>query len=582
MMSGIFLGRNDRKSKQEAEAALNELNEKILGIPSCDSGCLHGIHVFSDGGFVQTELCSCVDHLPDQIKTELNNRREMIQNSGMPPVFANRLYGGCSFEDVAPAELQQWSDDICQSKGEGGNHIFLCGNVGTGKTHLASDCIKRFVVRAGRPASYATATVVVEVKNNALASRNYGRRPEENEERKYRETLLNTVKHVGFLAIDELREAKPTDVAILEELIDKRYQNGLATMLISNHTFNAKTSYKGKTIQRVLGNRTADRLKSMVTCEFNGRSRRGVRHPDEISQREQDNFCFPSSILALGQGMFQMLNAIVRSLLFEAIHRKDRKIVKNDLGQPSYRDGVPVDAPREKSTVVDNVWYKEDDLILSGPILCRQDLLTYAASLYVLKERHCMRNLGLNISVVPSHLMRILGLSLTSRTSREALHRSLARLSSTTLDYRDRIGRRWVGPLLYFQFQPNNRDGVFSINFNKSMIDFYNACEYTVIHKKILTAKIGTDGIRTHMLLRSHTGNSLIIGVTGLLKFLGKPVEKMDDTPAGRALMRKHSKKLSKNLRIQIKEELLTEDSGIKRDGNVVLKAVPLDTTALN
>ena len=385
------------------------------------------------------------------------------------------------------------------------------------------------------------------------------------------------IKHAGLIIIDEIRESlTKMGICFLEEFIDKRYASGLPTMFISNHTFDSDTSYKRLTIQKVLGDRNSDRLRNAIVCEFNGKSKRGLRHPDSITEEEKGNFCFPPSVLALGDDKRQILNLVTRNQIFEPINRKDRKITRNNNGEPIYRDGVPADAPREKPKVSENIWQKGDSLILGGPILCGQDARTYITCLHLLKRQHQKGYFGLSLRITPTHLMRALELNESSLSSKQSLHRSLRRISAATFDYRDKNGREWVGPLFVFRYQPTNSEGAYLICFNESMIDFYKLCEFTVLSYELLKSQIGTDGLRIQMFLLSHASSSYIPdSLIWWLEFLDKPVKLMDDTPVGKALTRKLRKKFSETIRKQVELGFLTADSCLTRDGKVVLTLVP-------
>lgn len=548
----------------------------VLNVPSCENDCFHGLQIFSRGGWVCVELCSCTESLPENTMSELRRRVTGIQNSGIPPTFANSLYAGRSFDDVAPDKLKQWLYDICHSQSQNGEHIFLCGNVGTGKTHLVSDCLKRFIMVTGDLAYYTTASFIIDAKKNAAIS-SYLHFDTGEKNRRKLETLSFALTHARLFIIDEIRGSlSQKDVAYLEEFIDKRYQSGLATAFVSNHTMNAKTSYNGKTISNVIGDRNGDRLRKAVICELTGKSKRGLR-PSNYTEAELMNYCFPDSVLSLGKDDRQILNWITRNPVFEPINRTEREIAINTEGQPVYRDGVPVDADRKHALVKDDVWQKGDKLVLTGPILCKQDAKTYVTCLHLLKEQHCRRHLGLRIKVTPSYLMRALGISPTSLTNRESLHRSLSRISSATINYGDNRGRQWVGPLFYFSYKPTDPDGSYQIYFNESMIPFYRSHEYCVLNKEVFDAQIGADGIRMQLFLRSHLGNRFnTLNFMGWMKFLGKPVERMNKkTPANKIFTRRHRKKFSELIREQIKAGLLTGDSGITSDGEVVLNVVP-------
>ena len=555
-----------------------KFNGVIQAIPTCANGCIHGILVFADRDKTTAKVCSCVAELPKPVLANLSDRAQIIETSGLVPLFANKLYGDRDFDQVAPTELLEWLEKACLANGKS-SHIFLCGKVGTGKTHLASDCLKRFIIKTGCKAYYTTASFLAETKTNAIASNFSRARNYEPGEMKLLEYLQHAMKYVRLFVIDEIRESlSAKEVSFLEEFIDRRYQSGLSTIYISNHTLNVDTSYKRLTIEKAIGGRSGDRLKGSVVCEFTGQSKRQrereIPHPDNISEERQRNFCLPPSVLAFGDDNRQILNFLTRNHIFEPINRKDRQVIRDSEGNVTYLNGAPADVHREKSLTLESVWQKGHRLDMEGPVLCGEDARTYIACLHLLKLQHCRAESALIIRVKPTCLMTALGLNPTSVNGRISLQRSLSRITLAKLNYTNRIDRRWSGSLLVFKYERKNPNGSYLIHFNKSMIPFYEACEYTVLPNRLLNVKsLGTDSFRILIFLHSHVSDRYIpTDPTFWLKFLGKPVELMDGTVAGKALARKCRMKFSKDINTQIKLGFLTPDSGLMRNGKVVLR----------
>ena len=382
----------------------------------------------------------------------------------------------------------------------------------------------------------------------------------------------------GLLVVDEIRESlSKTDAGYLEEFIDMRYSTGLPTIYISNHTFSKKTSYKGVTIQQILGERIADRMRASLYYEFNAPSRRGLRRPDDYTEEEIRTYSLPSSVLKQKDDELQVLNWITRNPIFEPVDRRERKIAVDENGSKIFLHGVPVDADREHLKVCRDVWQKGDQLILGGPVLCEKDAKTYLICLDLLKKRHKHGGLGLSIRVTPQFLMSALGKKSDNSANKASVHRSLRRISSASINYVDNLGREWTGPLFYFYYQPDDAGGSYLINFNKSMIEFYKAYEYTRLHGRLFAAKIGTYGLRMQMFLHSHKDKHFDrLDFHGWMHFLGKPADEMDSSFAGKKLTRKHRKKFSELINKQIQAGLLTSDSGLKRGGKVCLTVIAL------
>lgn len=133
--------------------------------------------------------------------------------------------------------------------------IALIGNIGTGKTFLACALINS-MIREGRSAAYLTAMDYV------LAVRqSYARNAKQTQEQ-----IESSFIAPKLLALDEMqvRGETPNEDMLLLRLIDKRYQAGVATLLISNH------ETKAKLMERIDA-RIADRMADgggVIVCDW--------------------------------------------------------------------------------------------------------------------------------------------------------------------------------------------------------------------------------------------------------------------------------------------------------------------------
>ncbi len=552
----------------------------VSDIVSCERGCLHGLRIWSKvgeaGAELAADLCACTEELSGNLRDQLGARANSLRMSELPPLFANRSYMGRTFAEAAPPILQSWLKEACGRDKLAPQHscIFLCGKLGTGKTHMASDCIKHFIMATGLSSRYFTASALVEIKKDSVI---YGSR-HAREDKDRVDYFKRAMHSAGLMVVDEIRESlSRTEAGYLEEFIDMRYNTGLPTIYISNHTFQARTSYKRITLQRVLGERIADRMRASLCHEFTAPSKRGVRMPDSYTAEEVNSFCLPKSVLVQKKDERQILNWMTRNPIFEPIRRNQREVVRDERGLPVLHEGVPVDVSRKNPKIVKSVWQKGDQIIVTGPVLGADDAETYLVCLELLKKQHQAGNLGLSVRVTPRFLMCALDRKSNNSANKNSLHRSLRRISSATIDYADNLGREWVGPLFYFNYQPNTDGGSYLIHFNKSMINFYSTSEYTKLHKKLFDAKIGTDGLRMQMFLRSH--NSKLFDMMNFdrwMKFLEKPIEPMSNSSNGKKIRRQHRNKFSEMIKKQIQAGLLTSNSIINKEGKVVLEIVPL------
>ena len=542
----------------------------VMDIKSCKLGCQNGIKIKNYRGNVWAAPCKCSEHLSRRHKEIIDNVSTEICKSGMPPLFANRSYNGRAFDDVVPQVLKQWLSDVCSGSPPEDSCIFLCGAVGNGKTHLASDCIKRYIMATGWQARYLTASELVETKKDAVV---YGDR-KHRDDKSQLDYFKRVMNYGGLVVVDEIRDSiSKTEGSYLEEFIDKRYRSGLPTIFISNHTFRKKTSYGGITIQSFLSHRVTDRMRSSLYYEFNAPSRRGVRTPDSYTIEEVNTFSLPKSVLAQKKGELQILNWMTRNPLFEPIRRDQRDVVEEHNGSAVMGLGLQADVVRKTHR---DIWQRGDALTMYGPALSEIDVKTYLVCLDMLKQQHCQGKYGLTIGTRAGDIMLALGKRSNTPANREATHRSLLRISLASMSYVDNIGRQWTGPLFHF-YRPDVNIDYYQITFNESMITFYQTSEYTRLHRSLFEAKIGTDGIRMQMFLRSHKAQIFEgFNVDKWLKFLEKPVDKMDDSSAGKRLRRQFRNKFLELVRKQKQAGLLTADSCVKRDGKTFLTVTPL------
>lgn len=132
---------------------------------------------------------------------------------------------------------------------ESGKGLYLCGGVGTGKTHLAVAVMNSLIQEKGIPSLFVT---VPELLDNLRGAYNDpGRNLDE---------WMDTVRGAELLVLDDLGSEKPT-LWVKERLfviIDHRYRAVLPTIITSN--------IGPKDVSEQLGPRTASRIISM--CEW--------------------------------------------------------------------------------------------------------------------------------------------------------------------------------------------------------------------------------------------------------------------------------------------------------------------------
>jgi DNA replication protein DnaC len=132
---------------------------------------------------------------------------------------------------------------------EVGRGVYFCGDVGTGKTHLAVGVMNELIKRKRVPALFVT---VPELLDNLRGTYNDpGRNIDE---------WMDAVKNADFLVLDDLGSEKPTEW-VRERLfvvINHRYREQLPTLFTSN--------IGPKDLAAQLGERTASRIIAM--CDW--------------------------------------------------------------------------------------------------------------------------------------------------------------------------------------------------------------------------------------------------------------------------------------------------------------------------
>ncbi len=107
----------------------------------------------------------------------------------------------------------------------GAKGLLLCGQVGTGKTHLLVGIVRELTLNKGVPCRFLEFTHLLSQLRRAI----------ENQEKST--ALLEALSSVPVLAIDELGKGRKTDweLSIIDELISKRYNRCLTTLFTTNY-----------------------------------------------------------------------------------------------------------------------------------------------------------------------------------------------------------------------------------------------------------------------------------------------------------------------------------------------------------
>ena len=135
-----------------------------------------------------------------------------------------------------------------------GGLVAMLGNRGTGKTQMATDIASSLVHHHGHSAMYwRVADLISDFRTKVYV-------PGQSEH-----TELRRLSRIGLLVIDEMQERRDTtdEDRIITRLLDHRYGEAKATLLISNQSPNA--------MAEALGPSVTDRLREtgvIVECNW--------------------------------------------------------------------------------------------------------------------------------------------------------------------------------------------------------------------------------------------------------------------------------------------------------------------------
>lgn len=109
--------------------------------------------------------------------------------------------------------------------GNKSNSLFITGNIGTGKTHLAAS-IANELIKNGRPVILGTLiNLLTEVKDSYSI------------DGEYESKIINKYSKIGLLIIDDLGKERPSEWTLekLFTIINNRYENNLPVIITTNY-----------------------------------------------------------------------------------------------------------------------------------------------------------------------------------------------------------------------------------------------------------------------------------------------------------------------------------------------------------
>ncbi|WP_085710873.1 MULTISPECIES: ATP-binding protein [unclassified Pseudomonas] len=173
---------------------------------------------------------------------------ELLIGSGITPRFVE-----CTLDNYRTSTADMTSALIvCQTYADqfeenyrAGRGLLLTGNVGTGKTHLASGIVQQVIRKFGALAHIVSAAEIIRIAKGAMV------RGAEYTER----DVINELAALDLLVIDEIGAQKGSEyeLGLLHEVIDRRYQLVRPTVVVSN--------LPASTLGQFIGDRALDRLR---------------------------------------------------------------------------------------------------------------------------------------------------------------------------------------------------------------------------------------------------------------------------------------------------------------------------------
>lgn len=214
----------------------------------------------------------------------------LIKAADLPRRFIDATFDGWDARDqrqrAAKASVHAWVSTEC-GKAATGAFVALLGRPGTGKTHLAIAAIREAIERHTCGARYVTTREVIRTVRDTWRS----------DSQKSESDIIDDLVGVRILVIDEIgvQAGSENEKAILFDLLDARYREMRATLLISNEDLAGLTHY--------LGERLIDRMRegSGKILTFDWESRRPTVHKTVPTRPARSSSGIDGSSIGLGR-----------------------------------------------------------------------------------------------------------------------------------------------------------------------------------------------------------------------------------------------------------------------------------------
>lgn len=190
------------------------------------------------------------EHLKARGRKKAEEMNRLLVGSGITPRFSNCTFG--SYRTAGGTVGMAKALKICteyvaqfRENYDAGRSLILSGNVGNGKTHLACAMVQAVIREHCAQAVIVSAAEIIRVFKGAMdRSADYTDKD-----------VLNELAGVDLLVIDEVgaQAGSAYELGVLHEVIDRRYQFVLPTVVVSNLV--------AADLGRYIGDRALDRLR---------------------------------------------------------------------------------------------------------------------------------------------------------------------------------------------------------------------------------------------------------------------------------------------------------------------------------
>ena len=200
----------------------NKLDEFITNKPSFITNCAN--HGDSATAYANGKCIACENDLK-RCKIEkdiVKYKQELIGLANIPKRYIDKNFD--NYEELTD-DHKVFKHQIEHNYNKKQN-LILAGNTGTGKTHLAISLLKKLIMEHDLNSSNQITKIGYYTKYYNLASLKI---------ESYK--LFNEITNCNYLIIDEFgTNDSDFKERVLFEIIDKRYDNYLSTILITNAT----------------------------------------------------------------------------------------------------------------------------------------------------------------------------------------------------------------------------------------------------------------------------------------------------------------------------------------------------------